>query len=1034
MSPRKPLGGSLREVVEVIDHRALEFDKPEPGSEAKRGQPGAKRYKDKRYVFDQVMGMDASQEHVYDRTTRPLLDGILDGYNATVFAYGATGCGKTHTISGSVEDPGIIIRTMEDLFKRIDDSKDDFETEIELSFVEIYNETIRDLLNDEPPKDTRGLKLLENEKERVTIADVKLMKPESVDQVMELVQKGNGRRTTHFTESNSVSSRSHAVLQINVGRYNRSHEVDMSAGIVRQFASSATLSIIDLAGSERASATRNMGARMKEGANINKSLLALSSCISSLCQRPAAGLRRHIPYRDSKLTRLLKFSLGGNCRTVMVVCVSPSSKDIEDTFNTLTWANQAKNVTTKVTRNTAGNRVNVAQYLSAIQEKESMIKVLQARLSESEKRSFHNPKVEEEMKRAKTELERLQLDIAAAIPTLVEGAEKRVMWDGAELRVSSYKRCIDEIARDASLSEEAAARRKAFFIRLVSEQDRLYRQNAALLAAMGDQSTKDAALASSLTRFESKSFPALGPLEKENLSLGIANRRLEMAASAAAAREKTYRQAIMQQAETLSRAALEFCNVRDAIQAEAKTVSGEQETELAKRLVDLIEASEASLSKIFDCPFPSIIPSSTVPSAAPPRRLPRASLTTRTSVPPSPATRKVKHLASALKSPAKFARTPRKGALRSRTSTTKENSTAKKGLRWRDQAGEGSLEASKTFKVATSSESSANDFSISSEDSNWQDEPDEQPPLPAGPLFAMKPTRAIFPPKPPRLPSTSTSMVPTASRPTSPSGDNVPEWKKNRMLMSKVGGLSGVFGELPTLAEGVESSPTTGSSTSSYSPISGPTRPSRMGPPARSGLSGDTSRALSELRQIPGETSTMPSSLFRPTTASAAKSINSSFAGPSSASATAGDGGAKRRSSLLPSSATSGPSSSRGLRESMGGPTRNIRQKTRMSLLPYGSSGPNASVSINSNMSMSSQAPGALSALSGGAQRAKPEGLPVVRRMSSMGTLGLPRGPESGSGLPGLSHRPSMGRLNVGIGNLSIAGMAGGGEGRPAWR
>ncbi|RXK36424.1 hypothetical protein M231_06326 [Tremella mesenterica] len=1057
ISPRKPITGSLREVVEVIDHRALDFDKPELGSETKRGQPGAKRYKDKRYVFDHVLSMEASQEHVYDRTTRPLLDGILDGYNATVFAYGATGCGKTHTISGTADDPGIIIRTMEDLFQRISDSCDVFDTEIELSFVEIYNETIRDLLSEDYPKTPRGgLQLLENSKERVTISGVTLKRPTSVEEVMELVQVGNGRRTTHYTESNSVSSRSHAVLQVNVGRFSKTHEVDLESGTVRQLAASATLSIIDLAGSERASATRNMGARMKEGANINKSLLALSSCISSLCQRPVSGVKPHIPYRNSKLTRLLKFSLGGNCRTVMVVCVSPSSKDIEDTFNTLTWANQAKNVSTKVTKNTAGNRVNVAQYLVAIAEKDSLIKLLQAKLQEADRIQFSNPKLEEELNKAKRELDQLRQEAEAALPMLLAGAQKRAEWDGAELRISALKRRIGEVESESGMSSDEVARQKTFLETLMRGQERLYRFNAEVQAAVERETTQDSALKTAFARMEGRTFnmPDLGATEKDYIRLKVALQRQEIAVGVAAARERGYRETISQQAEALSKAAWDLSRLRSVLQAESDALGGvinetsdSQLQNVMNRLQSLLSMCDKSITSTFDEPFetPQSLPP--LPKIDPSRRL---SQPKRSTVPPSPILRRHKPVISVLKSPAKSVKStksPRKPAIRPKLSLPQVK--PKKGLRWKDQAGEGSLEASKTFQVPSSSDTSGIDTSIASVDSAWEDIP---PVSPQNMNFNTKPKPAILPPRtshPSLLPP-----PPSTSRSSSDSG--LPEWKKNRLLLGKsaFGGIG--IGELSTLKEDVEA-PSPSSIVNSSPESNTISKISRLGPPIRH------SKPLGELHQIPSSNQPSTSSLFRPTAASAAK-MNSNFSLPST------DGMPNRRSSLLPTlsissnlntnpnpnsisilnsnsnpnsnstSTSSGPIRTR--RESLG-PTRHERHKTRNSVLPY-APGPNTSLSIPPSGISS------LSALSGGAQRIRPDNLPnnhggqSLRRMSSMGTIGvgvgniqignvglstLPRGPTPENQT--LNSKPSIGRLS--IANVSFAGLAGGGD-RAPWR
>lgn len=195
---------------------------------------------------------------------------------------------------------------------------------------------------------------------------------------MDIIVRGNEYRTMSPTEANATSSRSHAVLQINVSSKDRNASVNEPHTM-------ATLSIIDLAGSERASVTKNRGERLLEGANINKSLLALGSCINALCD---PRKRNHIPYRNSKLTRLLKFSLGGNCRTVMIVCVSPSSAHFDETQNTLRYANRAKNIQTKVTKNVFNVNRHVKDYLKKIDEQRLLIDELMKKQKDFEGSAF----------------------------------------------------------------------------------------------------------------------------------------------------------------------------------------------------------------------------------------------------------------------------------------------------------------------------------------------------------------------------------------------------------------------------------------------------------------------------------------------------------------------------------------------------------------------------------------------------------------------------------------------------------------------
>ncbi|KAL9072954.1 MAG: hypothetical protein Q9157_004905, partial [Trypethelium eluteriae] len=369
----------LRSIIKVVDEKCLVFDPPEDNPVQKFSKsivPQGKRVKDQTFGFDRVFDDNTSQGDVYDSTTKSLLDSVLDGYNATVFAYGATGCGKTHTITGTAQQPGIIFLTMQELFERIQDLQQDKVTEISLSYLEIYNETIRDLLV--PGGGKTGLMLREDQNQAVSVAGLSSHHPQNVQEVMDMIVRGNEYRTMSPTEANATSSRSHAVLQINVSQKDRNADINEPHTM-------ATLSIIDLAGSERASATKNRGERLLEGANINKSLLALGSCINALCD---PRKRNHVPYRNSKLTRLLKFSLGGNCKTVMIVCVSPSSAHFDETQNTLRYANRAKNIQTKVTRNVYNVNRHVKDFLKKIDEQRQQIDELKAAQKEFEGIAF----------------------------------------------------------------------------------------------------------------------------------------------------------------------------------------------------------------------------------------------------------------------------------------------------------------------------------------------------------------------------------------------------------------------------------------------------------------------------------------------------------------------------------------------------------------------------------------------------------------------------------------------------------------------
>lgn len=361
----------IRKIVNVVDDKMLIFDPPETDPLSKMQMLAFPKYKPRsreyRFVFDRLFDVEASQADVYSSTTRPLLDCILDGFNATVFAYGATGCGKTHTILGSHETPGVIFLTMKELFEKIGGLSDTKIFDVSLSFLEIYNESIRDLLN--PETDHKKLVLREDANKKISVTNLLTHVPHGVEDVMDLILRGNQNRTSSPTEANATSSRSHAVLQVNVVLRNRTADLTDEHTF-------ATLSIIDLAGSERAAATRNRGARLNEGANINKSLLALGNCINALCD---PRRKNHVPYRDSKLTRLLKFSLGGNCKTVMIVCISPLSRHYDETLNTLKYADRAKEIKTKLIRNKHNLDRHVGSYLKMITEQKQEITELRNR-------------------------------------------------------------------------------------------------------------------------------------------------------------------------------------------------------------------------------------------------------------------------------------------------------------------------------------------------------------------------------------------------------------------------------------------------------------------------------------------------------------------------------------------------------------------------------------------------------------------------------------------------------------------------------
>lgn len=346
---------NCRNVIKVVDDQILIFDPKQEeqpffyhGVQQRSRDLLKKANKDITFVFDRVFNNASSNSEVFMSSTKSLINTLMDGYNCSVFAYGATGAGKTFTMIGNPESPGITYLTMKDLFKRKDELSSEREFEIMLTYIEVYNELVKDLLNPGPP-----LNLREDAKYGVLIPGVKGHKINNPEELFSLLEQGNRRRTQHPTDANAESSRSHAVFQV---------YIQMTVKTTREVRR-AKLSMIDLAGSERGSATGFIGARFKEGANINKSLLALGNCINSL-----ADGQKHVPYRDSKLTRLLKDSLGGNCHTIMIANVSPSSLSFDDTYNTLKYATRAKKIKSNIKRNIVSVDMHIDQYIKLVED------------------------------------------------------------------------------------------------------------------------------------------------------------------------------------------------------------------------------------------------------------------------------------------------------------------------------------------------------------------------------------------------------------------------------------------------------------------------------------------------------------------------------------------------------------------------------------------------------------------------------------------------------------------------------------------
>ncbi|XP_074659769.1 kinesin-like protein KIF21A [Tubulanus polymorphus] len=354
------------------------------------GEPQVCLGKDKMFTFDFVFDMDSTQEQIYNTCSHELIEGCLEGYNATIFAYGQTGSGKTYSMGTGFdvnippECVGIIPRAVGHLFTGItsrrqialdaNNTPPDFK--VTAQFMELYNEEIIDLLDTTRDPSERNqkshIKIHEDAGGGIYTYGTTIRPVTSLDDTMQCLKIGSLSRTTASTNMNSQSSRSHAIFTLEV-RQQRVVPGDVdktdpqNQQQEKEFESlKAKFHFVDLAGSERLKRTGATGERAKEGISINCGLLALGNVISALGDKLKKGC--HVPYRDSKLTRLLQDSLGGNSRTVMIACVSPCDRDFMETLNTLKYANRARNIENKVVVNQDKTSRQIASLKSEINQ------------------------------------------------------------------------------------------------------------------------------------------------------------------------------------------------------------------------------------------------------------------------------------------------------------------------------------------------------------------------------------------------------------------------------------------------------------------------------------------------------------------------------------------------------------------------------------------------------------------------------------------------------------------------------------------
>ncbi|XP_044136759.1 kinesin-like protein KIF3A isoform X2 [Bufo gargarizans] len=311
----------------------------------------------KTFTFDTVFGTDSNQLDVYNLTARPIVDSVLEGYNGTIFAYGQTGTGKTFTMEGVRAVPelrGIIPNSFAHIFGHIAKAEGDTRFLVRVSYLEIYNEEVRDLLGKDQ---TQRLEVKERPDVGVYIKDLSGYVVNNADDMDRIMTLGHKNRSVGATNMNEHSSRSHAIFTITIECSEKGADGNIHVRMGK-------LHLVDLAGSERQGKTGATGQRLKEATKINLSLSTLGNVISALVD----GKSTHVPYRNSKLTRLLQDSLGGNSKTMMCANIGPADYNYDETISTLRYANRAKNIKNKARINEDPKDALLRQFQKEIEE------------------------------------------------------------------------------------------------------------------------------------------------------------------------------------------------------------------------------------------------------------------------------------------------------------------------------------------------------------------------------------------------------------------------------------------------------------------------------------------------------------------------------------------------------------------------------------------------------------------------------------------------------------------------------------------
>ncbi|XP_034501504.1 kinesin-like protein KIF17 isoform X7 [Ailuropoda melanoleuca] len=447
--------------------------------------PGAPDEPPKQFTFDGAYYVDHFTEQIYNEIAYPLVEGVTEGYNGTIFAYGQTGSGKSFTMQGLPDPPsqkGIIPRAFEHVFESVQ-CAENTKFLVRASYLEIYNEDIRDLLG----ADTKQkLELKEHPEKGVYVKGLSMHTVHSVAQCERVMETGWKNRSVGYTLMNKDSSRSHSIFTVSIEIY----AVDEWG---KDHLRAGKLNLVDLAGSERQSKTGATGVRLKEATKINLSLSALGNVISALVD----GRCKHIPYRDSKLTRLLQDSLGGNTKTLMVACLSPADNNYDETLSTLRYANRAKNIKNKP-------HVNEDPKDALLREYQEEIKKLKAILAQQ-----MGPGNLSALLSSQVPQNPVQTEEKLMPPPVIQSnteAEKQLIREEYEERLARLRADYEaEQESRARLEEDITAMRNSYDVKLSTLEENLRKETEAVLKVevLKAQGTTRAEFAN-----RSESFPA----------------------------------------------------------------------------------------------------------------------------------------------------------------------------------------------------------------------------------------------------------------------------------------------------------------------------------------------------------------------------------------------------------------------------------------------------------------------------------------------------------------------------------------------